>query len=94
MGLEEVRDRISEVDRDIVELLGKRLELVVEANREKVKTGQPVHDEERVGEVLEEITDLATEMGLDSHAVKEIFEIIIEQCEEKQFELRGERSVL
>jgi len=94
MGLEELREEISEIDREVVELLNRRLELVAEINREKLEQDKPVHDEERVKEVLERITDLATEKGMDSHVIKEIFELVIEECEEKQYELRGERSVL
>lgn len=94
MGLDELREEISEIDQSIVELLGRRMDLVDEINREKVERKEPVHDEERVKAVLETVTDTATESGLDSHAVREIFEIIIEQCEERQYELRGERFVL
>lgn len=94
MGLEDLRNEIWAVDQQIVDLLARRIDLAVDVNREKVQHGKPVHDEEQVEKVLERVTDLATEKGLDSHIVKEIFQTIIEQCEEKQYELRGERSVL
>ncbi|MBS1263499.1 MAG: Chorismate mutase [Methanonatronarchaeales archaeon] len=94
MGIDELREEVSEIDRQVVELLYRRMDLAVQINRAKVSAGKPVRDEERVNEVLEDVTDLATELGLDSRAVKEIFEMVIELCEEKQYELRGERSVL
>lgn len=94
MGLDDLRHEIAEADHEIVDLIARRIDLAIEVNREKVKRDRPVHDEEQVEQVLERVTDLATERGVDSHIVKEIFETIIEQCEEKQYELRGERSVL
>jgi chorismate mutase/prephenate dehydratase len=55
MSLEELRNRIDELDRRIVKLLNERARVVVDIGKLKSKTGGPVYAPDREKEVLEKI---------------------------------------
>lgn len=52
MDLEPLRRQIDEIDRQLVELINRRAEVVVEIGKSKLKTGQPVYAPHREAEVL------------------------------------------
>jgi chorismate mutase len=54
-ALQELRDRVSETDRSIVELVNRRLELVRKIWRRKDELGLDVVDPQREARLLEEL---------------------------------------
>ena len=56
MSLEDLRKRIDEIDRKLVELLNERAKVVIEIGKLKNKTGKPVYAPDREKEVLEKVT--------------------------------------
>ncbi|MHC4499943.1 MAG: chorismate mutase, partial [Planctomycetota bacterium] len=56
MSLDELRNRIDEVDHQLVELLNERARVVVEIGKLKSKTGGQIYAPDREKQVLEEIT--------------------------------------
>ncbi|MDI1433624.1 prephenate dehydrogenase/arogenate dehydrogenase family protein [Polyangium sorediatum] len=76
-ALRETRDLIDDLDREIVELLGRRAQLARRAAREKAKLGRPVRDPEREAELFEARRRWAAERGLDPASVHEIFDAIL-----------------
>jgi chorismate mutase/prephenate dehydratase len=56
MSLDELRKRIDELDKELVELLNERARVVIEVGRHKNKTGKPVYAPDREKEVFEKIT--------------------------------------
>ncbi len=76
-ALRETRDLIDEIDREIVELLGRRAQLARRAALEKARLGRPVRDPARETELIEARRRWASAHGLDAASVLEIFDAIL-----------------
>ena len=85
-ALRETRDLIDDLDRDLVELLGRRAQLARRAAREKARLGRPVRDPEREAELLAARMRWADERGLDPTSVHQIFEAILQFSRRLQYE--------
>ncbi len=75
--LDQAREGIDEIDKELVELLARRAKLAIRAGRVKAEIGQGVRDPKREAELLEERREMATELGLDPDAVEEVFQSIL-----------------
>jgi len=75
--LSETRERIDEVDGEIVQLLHRRAELVRRAQRAKIAVGRGVVDPQREMRLLESRSAWAEQAGLDPDGVRAIFEAVI-----------------
>jgi len=78
LSLEELRGSIDEVDKKILELLHRRLALVMAVGEYKRERGIPVYDPERERALLERLGK-AAEPPLDAHTVRSIFERIVDE---------------
>jgi len=76
-ALQEARERIDEVDRELVALLGRRAELSRRAGRAKAALGAPVLDPAREAALLAERRAWAAEAGLDAEAAEDVFRTIL-----------------
>ena len=59
MDIQELRKRIDEIDRQMVELYGKRMETAAQIGAYKRERGLPVLDTERERELLNKVGDQA-----------------------------------
>jgi len=87
--IEELRSQIDKLNREIVELLAKRMEVAGEIAEYKRQRGLPVHVPEREKQVIENVKNLAKEKGLDEKMIEDVFMKIIEHTrnsENKQIE--------
>jgi len=75
--LTEVRDRIDEVDRELVEMLERRIRLAQRAAQAKAALGYPVLDEGRETALLAKRRAWAEELGLDASGIEEIFRALL-----------------
>ena len=96
--LDHARLTLDELDRELVELLGRRLETIAEIAGIKEKGLDFLRDHERETELLGRIEGLARELGIDQFRVQEIFREIIAMSLKAQEESllrrdRVERSV-
>lgn len=89
MGLEEHRREIAEIDKKIVGLIDERVSVSKNIFLAKRLEGREISDPEQEKLVLGRAMDMATELNLDSGAVKEIFQILIKMSLQKQNELLG-----
>ena len=71
------RRELDKIDREILELLKKRIETVSEITNIKKTLNLPVVDEEREEEVLKSRSIWATEMGLDWRYVEDLFSVVL-----------------
>ena len=76
--MKKLRDQIDAVDRQIVALLGKRLEIAREIARVKKREKLPILDAKREALIREELRSLAKEQGLSAPVVEEIFQLILD----------------
>ena len=75
--LASARDALDRIDRQLVELLGRRLETVSGIARIKSEGLSFLRDHERESQVLARIEDWARELGIDRFRTQEIFREII-----------------
>lgn len=91
--LADVREEIQAIDRDIIRLIGERTDLAKDVLEAKKLDGLPINDEEQNQAVMARVSNIATECGLDSGEVKNIFKILIKMSIERQHELSGEGNL-
>ena len=75
--LTELRDRVSETDRAILDLVNRRLELVQEIRRHKAELGLPFLDPTREAELLAALR-AANTGPLSADGVERLFRNILE----------------
>ena len=76
MELKDIREKLDELDSKLLDLVNKRASLSLEVGREKMKTGQPVLDENREKNILARLID-DNPGPLSKESVTEIFKKII-----------------
>ena len=86
LTLQELRERIAAVDREVLEALNRRLELVARVQERKQETGAPMIDAQREAELLEELTT-ANRGPLSERAVQSVFAAVLDVMKQ---EVRGE----
>jgi chorismate mutase/prephenate dehydrogenase len=77
MTLEELRKRLSEVDRDLIGLVAARQKIVAEIGSHKIRNSVPTRDYEREREVLKGAHDRAHDLGLDPELAEQIMRLLI-----------------
>jgi len=95
-SLKELRQRLNQVDDDMVRLLAKRLETVGLIGKAKAGSTQTIRDPEREREVLTRVETLAQSLGLSAPLARKIFSEIISYSVSRQVAslagLEGERT--
>jgi len=81
MELENARNEINDIDKEIVKLLEKRFTLVLQVGRYKKKNSVPVYDEKREKAVIENCVN-NLENKTYSREVEMIFKQIMDSCKE------------
>jgi chorismate mutase/prephenate dehydrogenase len=77
MTLEELRKRLSEVDRELIGLVAARQKIVAEIGTHKIQNSVPTRDYEREREVLKGAETQARELGLEPELAGEIMALLI-----------------
>ena len=75
--LQEVRDVIDALDRELLDLLARRLELSRRAARAKAELGTAVLDPAREARLMEDRRTWAGEKGIDAQGVEDVFRAVL-----------------
>lgn len=76
-----LRERITELDLKLLELLAERRELALEVTRAKLHTHRPIRDKERERDLLDKLIEAAKPHHLDGHYITRLFQLIVKtQC--------------
>ncbi len=78
MDLSTLRDRIDEVDRQIIALIAERLRIVEEVAMAKLDAASPFRDREREERLLLRLREHATEAGIDPHEVERLYRVVMD----------------
>ena len=78
MTLEELRKRLSEVDRELIGLVAARQKIVAEIGAHKIQNSVPTRDYEREREVLKGASTQARALGLEPEIAEQIMELLIQ----------------
>ena len=99
--LSDLRDSIAEVDRALLELLRRRMDLAAEVGRIKAVTNRPVVVRDVEDRVLTRARHHAEDCGVSEEVMEEVFQAIIRGSVERQYrggialrEQRGERVLI
>ena len=87
----EIRDEIDCVDRQIVELYQKRMQLTSEVAEYKIRTGKKVYDKEREVLKIEKLTGMVAD-AFSKHGIRELFEHIMTISRKRQYQLLTEHG--
>src|SRR5436305_12396256 len=94
--LSSLRDAIAEIDRTMLELLRRRMELAAEVGRLKAGAGTPVVVRDVEDRVLTRARQHAEACGVSEEVMEAVFQAIIRGPVERQYRvgisLRAERS--
>lgn len=77
MTLEELRKRLSEVDRELIGLVAARQRIVAEIGAHKILNSVPTRDYEREREVLKSASAQARSLGLEPDLAEQIMQLLI-----------------
>ena len=91
MDLGELRQGIDEIDRQIVELYEKRMEISRQVAGYKIHPGKKVFDRAREEEKLRAVKAL-THNAFNSHGIEELFEQIMSMSRKLQYQLLAEHG--
>ena len=72
MILEQLRNRLTQVDRELIALVAERQRIVAEIGTHKIATGSPTRDYGRERIVLDGAREHASELGLDPEVAERI----------------------
>lgn len=89
--LADIRVDIDSIDRQIVDLFEKRMELTTQVAEYKISTGKAVFDKDRELSKLASVADLA-HSDFNSHGVRELFEHIMSVSRKRQYQLLTEHG--
>ena len=77
MALDELRRRLSELDRDLIGLVAARQKIIAEIGAHKIQNAVPTRDYEREREVLKGAETEAHKLGLEPELAEEIMRLLI-----------------
>jgi len=88
MSLDELRDEIRTIDREIVEKIAQRTYVADTIAQVKDEKGLPTTDEKQEQAVMDRAGDNAEQFDVDENLVKAIFRLLIELNKVEQRESR------
>ncbi|MCC8028876.1 MAG: chorismate mutase [Lachnospiraceae bacterium] len=89
--LKEIRNDIDSIDRQIVDLYERRMNLATQVADYKISTGKQVFDAEREIAKLNSVAEMA-HSDFTSHGARELFEHIMSMSRKKQYQLLTEHG--
>jgi chorismate mutase len=88
MSLDELRDEIRDIDREIVELIARRTYVADTIAEVKSQRGLPTTDTAQEQRVMDRAGENAIQFDVDANLVKAIFRLLIELNKVEQRESR------
>lgn len=88
MNLEKLRQRLDQVDSELLELAKERQDIVGQIGAVKIAQGVPTRDYEREREVLKSARDRARAIGLEAELAESIMQLLIRSSLTRQEETR------
>jgi chorismate mutase / prephenate dehydratase len=78
MDLSTLRDRIDQVDRQIIALIAERMHVVEEVAIAKLEGASPFRDREREERLLLRLREHAAEAGIDPHEIERLYRVVLD----------------
>jgi chorismate mutase/prephenate dehydrogenase len=84
MDLDELRQRLNELDRQLIELMAERQSVVEKVGEHKVSSGRATRDYAREKRVLDGARNNARELGIQPDVAEEVMRLLIQTSLTKQ----------
>ena len=84
----ELRERVDEVDRELIRALNERASIVQEIMAIKAEAGTPVYDPKREEEILQRVMEMNPGPIYDS-SMRDIFELILHRIRDMEIQRGG-----
>jgi chorismate mutase/prephenate dehydratase len=78
LDLNKIREKITKLDQQLLELFAQRRSLTLNVAKSKAHQIRPVRDQQREQELLIRLINHGKELGLDAHYVTSVYHTIIE----------------
>ena len=91
MDLSELRTALDGIDRQIVELYEKRMEVCGKVAEYKIENGKRVFDKEREQQKLKAVSEL-THNDFNAHGIRDLFEQIMSMSRKLQYQMIAEHN--
>ena len=91
MDLSQLRGELDCIDRQIVELYEKRMEVCAQVAAYKIETGKRVFDKEREQQKLKSVSEL-THNELNARGIRDLFEQIMSMSRKLQYQMITEHN--
>lgn len=91
MDLAALRDRIDEVDREIIALIARRLKIVEDVALAKLDAASPFRDRAREERLLVRLREHATAAGIDPHEIERLYRVVMDMSVAHQQAIVRER---
>ncbi len=90
-SIEEVRNAIDAIDRELIQLLGKRFQYVKEVIRFKEPTEESIVARNRFESVIQSRREMARKNGLDQDLVERVYRELLKYFIEEEMKLMNKR---
>ena len=84
--IQALRESIENLDREIIALIRRRMEVADEVGLVKLDAASPFRDQEREDRLLQAIRREAAEQGLDAHQIERIYRVLLAMSVARQYE--------
>ncbi|MCW8091467.1 prephenate dehydratase [Alteromonas sp. ASW11-130] len=91
-ALDALREKITDIDQRLIDLLAQRRSLTNDVAETKIKHHIPVRDVRREEQLLVRLIKAGKQAGLDAHYVTQLFHVIIEDSVLNQQAMLAERA--
>ena len=85
MSIDARRRRIDEIDDELLRLLNRRLESVIQIGHAKAESGTTISDPDRESAIMDRLL-IRNDGPLDADAIRRIFETIIAEMRRLEFD--------
>lgn len=92
MNLQECRDELDKIDKQIVELYEKRMDICSLVAKDKIKTGKKIFDKEREDAKIKSVVSLAS-TDFRKHGVEELFVQLMSMSRKLQYSILEESGI-
>jgi 3-deoxy-7-phosphoheptulonate synthase len=89
LGIPSLRDEIDRIDRELIKLIGRRLDSSVEIAKIKAVKGIPMRSPDREEELIDEARDDARRLGFDPEYAAELMRVVLEHSRRAQHAALG-----
>ena len=87
----ELRDEIDRIDREMVELFEKRMDVCAQVAEYKISVGKKVFDKERERAKIQTLTGMARN-DFDRHGIQELFSQVMSMSRKLQYQLLAQKG--